>query len=115
MRLAALVVTLGEGGAQIVIGSASYVAQTADDGVREAEVAFTIEEDFQRQGLAGRLLAALAGIARRHGITRFKAEVLAANAAMLGVFKRCGLPMQSRRNGEVVELTLDLGGVAGPA
>jgi RimJ/RimL family protein N-acetyltransferase len=115
VRLAALVVTLGEGGAQIVIGSASYVAQTADDGVREAEVAFTIEEDFQRQGLAGRLLAALAGIARRHGIRRFKAEVLAANAAMLGVFKRCGLPMQSRRNGEVVELTLDLGGVAGPA
>ena len=115
VRLAALVVTLGEGDAQIVIGSASYVADIAADGVREAEVAFTIEEDFQRQGLAGRLLAALADIARRHGITRFKAEVLAGNAAMLGVFQRCGAPMQSRRSGETVQLTLDLGGGARPA
>ncbi len=110
VRLAALVVTLGEGGEQIVIGSASYVADTAADGTREAEVAFTIEEDFQRQGLAGRLLDALAGIARRHGIQRLKAEVLAGNAPMLAVFQRCRLPMQMRRSGEVVELRLDLGG-----
>lgn len=110
VRLAALVVTLGSGDDETVIGSASYVAETAADGTREAEVAFTIEEDFQRQGLAGRLLAALSGIARRHGISRFKAEVLAGNAPMLAVFQRCGLPMRTRRNGEVVELSLDLGG-----
>ena len=114
VRLAALVVTLGEGDDETVIGSASYVADTAADGVREAEVAFTIEEDFQRQGLAGRLLAALAEIARRHGIGRFKAEVLTGNAAMLTVFKRCGVPMQSRRSGETLLLTLDLGAAAPP-
>lgn len=115
VRLAALVVTLGAGEDETVIGSASYVAGTAADGTREAEVAFTIEEDFQRQGLAGRLLAALAGIARRHGITRFEAEVLAGNAPMLAVFQRCGLPMHTRRTGDVVRLTLELGGGgAGP-
>ena len=114
VRLAALVVTLGAGDDESVIGSASYVAETAADGVREAEVAFTIEEDFQRQGLAGRLLTALAEIARRHGIGRFKAEVLAGNAAMLGVFQRGGWPMQSRRSGEVVALTLELGATAAP-
>lgn len=114
VRLAALVVTLGSGDDETVIGSASYVADTAADGVREAEVAFTIEEDFQRQGLAGRLLAALAELARHHGIGRFRAEVLGGNAAMLGVFKRCGLPMQSRRSGETVELKLDLGPTAPP-
>ena len=112
VRLAALVVTLGSGADETVIGSASYVADTAADGVREAEVAFTIEEDFQRQGLAGRLLAALSELARRHGIGRFRAEVLGGNAAMLGVFKRCGLPMQTRRCGETVELKLDLGATA---
>ena len=112
MRLAALVVTLGAGDAETVIGSATYVAETAADGVREAEVAFTIEEDFQRQGLAGRLLAALAEIARRHGIGRFKAEVLAGNASMLAVFQRSGLPTQMQRSGDAVQLTLDLGGAA---
>lgn len=115
VRLAALVVTLGEGDEQIVIGSASYVAETAADGVREAEVAFTIEEDFQRQGLAGRLLAALTGLARRHGISRFKAEVLAGNAGMLTVFQRCGLAMRSRRSGDTLQLTLELGAPERPA
>ena len=109
-HLAALVVTLGEDDEQVVIGSASYVADTAADGTREAEVAFTIEEDYQGQGLAGRLLGALIGIARRHGIARFKAEVLAGNGPMLAVFQRCQLPMHTRRSGEVVELRLDLGG-----
>ena len=109
VRLAALVVTLGDGDDAIIIGSASYVADTAADGTRQAEVAFTIEEDFQGQGLAGRLLDALAGIARRHGITRFKAEVLAGNAPMLAVFQRCRLPLHTRRSGEVVQLTMDLG------
>lgn len=110
VRLAALVVTIGSGDDETVIGSATYVADTAADGQREAEVAFTIEEDFQRQGLASRLLAALAGIARRHGITRLKAEVLHGNTAMLAVFQRCGLPMRTRRRADAVQITLELGG-----
>lgn len=112
VRLAALVVTLGEGDDETVIGSATYVAETAADGVREAEVAFTIEEDFQRQGLAGLLLAALVEIARRHGISRFKAEVLAGNASMLAVFQRSGLPTHMQHSGDTVQLKLDLGGAA---
>ncbi|HMO45298.1 MAG TPA: GNAT family N-acetyltransferase [Rubrivivax sp.] len=108
VRLAALVATIGSGGDETVIGSATYVADTAADGVREAEVAFTIEEDFQRQGLAGRLLQALAGIARRHGIGRFTAEVLAGNAPMLAVFKRCGLATQTRHSGGVVHVVVQL-------
>jgi len=108
VHLAALVVTLGTGADEIVIGSASYVADAADDAAREAEVAFTVEEDFQGQGLAGRLLEALADIARRHGIDRFRAEVLAGNAPMLAVFKRSGLPLYQRRHDDIVELTMAL-------
>lgn len=108
VRLAALVVTVGTGADEQVIGSATYVAEDAADGARTAEVAFTIEEDFQGQGLAGRLLAALADIARRHGIVRLQAEVLAHNGAMLAVFKRSGLPMQMRPAAEVVHVSLSL-------
>ncbi len=113
VRLAALVVTLGAGEEEVIIGSASYVADTAVDGTREAEVAFTIEEDFQGQGLAGRLLQTLVELACRHGIDRFKADVLASNAPMLAVFNRCGLPLQRQRSGDTVELTMALASDAG--
>ncbi|HEX5674096.1 MAG TPA: GNAT family N-acetyltransferase [Azonexus sp.] len=108
VHLAALVVTLGVGADAAIIGSATYVADDDADGAKAAEVAFTIEEDFQGQGLAGQLLSALAGIARRHGIKRFDAEVLAHNAAMLAVFRRSGLPVSVRHAGGVVHVSLDL-------
>lgn len=108
VHLAGLVVTMGTGVDEIVIGAASYVGRTDDDGTRVAEVAFTIEEDFQGQGLASRLLAALATLARRHGLVRFEAEVLSGNAPMLAVFQRSGLPMRQRSEGGVVHLDLDL-------
>ena len=108
VNLAGLVVTVGAGSEEKVIGSASYVGSVASDGAKTAEVAFTIEEDYQRQGLAGKLLAALAHLARRHGIARLEAEVLAGNAPMLAVFQRSGLPMHTRRGDGVVHVTLDL-------
>jgi RimJ/RimL family protein N-acetyltransferase len=108
VNLAGLVVTIGTGADETVIGGASYVGRTAADGAKVAEVAFTIEEDFQGQGLASKLLAALVALARRHGLVRFEAEVLAGNSPMLTVFQRSGLPLRSRRDGGVVHLDLDL-------
>jgi RimJ/RimL family protein N-acetyltransferase len=78
------------------------------DGARTAEVAFTIEEDYQGQGLASKLLALLADIAREHGITRFVAEVLAGNASMLSVFKRSGLPMTTKNEHGEIHVAMDL-------
>jgi RimJ/RimL family protein N-acetyltransferase len=108
VNLAGLVATIGAGADETVIGGASYVGRTAHDGAKVAEVAFTIEEDFQGQGLAGRLLAALITLARRHGLARFEAEVLTGNAPMLAVFRRSGLPLHLRRQGDVVHVDLDL-------
>ena len=105
MTLAALV---GSAPEETVIGGASYVALPAGGGTRGAEVAFTIEEDYQGQGLASKLLSALVGIARQHGIGRFEAEVLAGNASMLKVFERSGLPLTKARDGSVIHVVMDL-------
>jgi len=113
VRLLGLVATVGSGDDEVVIGSSTYVADEAADGVRAAEVAFTVEEDYQGQGVAGRLFEAAAGIARRHGIRRFTADVLADNAPMLRVFERSRLPMRRRRESNVVHLELELGREAG--
>jgi len=109
VRLAGLVVSVGSGADETLIGSATYVVETAPEAEPKIdEVAFTIEEDYQGQGLAGRLLAALAGIARAHGIARFRAEVLRTNAPMLAVFRRSGLPMTRRNEDGVIDILLDL-------
>jgi GNAT superfamily N-acetyltransferase len=105
VTLAALV---GSTPDETVIGGATYVALPAGGGIRSAEVAFTIEEDYQGQGLASKLLAALMAVARKHGIGRFEADVLAGNASMLKVFERSGLPLTKNRDGGVIHVVLDL-------
>ncbi len=107
-HLAGLAVTLGTGDDEVVIGSGTYVVFDAPDGARAAEVAFTVEEDYQRNGLASRLLETLIEIARRHRIARFEADVLADNTPMLAVFDRCGLPMRKRRDAGVTHIEMDL-------
>ena len=84
------------------------VAVAGFDGLREpraAEVAFAVADDFQRRGTGTRMLEQLAEIAADRGITRFDAEVLSSNRAMLGVFEGAGFAV--RRRG-VRELTVSL-------
>jgi GNAT superfamily N-acetyltransferase len=104
----ALVVTLGSGAGETIIGAASYVVLAPVGAVRAAEVAFTVEEDYQGQGLAGKLLEAIIGIARSRGINRLEADVLLVNKAMLAVFRKCGLPTTTSRDGSAVHLVMDL-------
>jgi RimJ/RimL family protein N-acetyltransferase len=106
-REVVLVVTLKADDVETVIGGGRYIA--IGDGVpRSAEVAFTIEEDYHGLGIAGRLLAILAEIAREKGYVAFEADVLKENKAMLGVFERSGLAMSRRLEGDSVHVTLKL-------
>ncbi len=105
---AALLVTLGTGKDEIVIGSGRFMGAPGSGAARTAEIAFVVEEDYHGLGIAGRLLRHLAEIAREKGIAEFEADVLAENKAMLAVFARSGLPMEKRRDGETVHLTLSL-------
>jgi len=103
-----LIVTIGEGAGETVIGSGRYVVSLAAAGARSAEVAFVVEEDYHGQGIAGRLLRHLAGVGRSQGIARFEASVLPRNKAMLSVFARSGLPMEKRIVDGEVHVTLAL-------
>jgi GNAT superfamily N-acetyltransferase len=103
-----LVVTRGTGPDETVIASGRYIEHDGPPGERVAEVAFTVEEDYAGNGIAKRLLAHLARLARAQGIVRFDADVLADNGAMLAVFGRSGFPIERRRDGGVVHVTLYL-------
>lgn len=107
-RYILLVATLGKGADETIIAGASCVVFDSGDPTRTAELAFTVEEDYQRQGLAGQLLATMIELAGKRGIRRLEADVLAENQAMLAVFRRCGLPMTTSRDGGVVHLAMDL-------
>ena len=60
------------------------------------------------RGLATRLLEQLAEIAAARAITRFDAEVMAGNRAMLGVFAGAGFDTQRQTEFGEVHLSLDL-------
>lgn len=104
----ALVATLPLAGDEQIIAGARYMAYQGGDGERVAEVAFTVEDNFQGQGLASRMLACLIDIARSQGIKRFEAEVLPQNIAMLTVFDNSGLVQQRRREEGSLLVSLEL-------
>lgn len=103
-REVVLLVTIGEGDGETVVGSGRYVSSAPGT----AEVAFVVEEDYHGRGIASRLLCHLAIVARANGIATFEADVLADNKPMQHVFARSGWPMQTRREGDAVHVTLAL-------
>jgi RimJ/RimL family protein N-acetyltransferase len=105
----ALVVTIENEGKEIVIGGSRYsVLKTTEGAAKSAEIAFTVEEDFQGQGIASRLLRHMINSARQQGIASFEAEVLPGNTSMLTVFKRSGLPLARSLEDGTIHLTMTL-------
>lgn len=95
-RVALVVEERGE-----LIAWASYERLVGRD---DADAAFQVDDRHHGRGIATLLLEHLAAIARRNGITRFTAEVLADNRAMLAVFSRAGWPVERRFESGVVDL-----------
>jgi len=101
----ALVAVLSEGGRETIVGGARYIVTQPG----RAEIAFAIDDAHQGRGIAIHLIRHLTAIARAAGIGTFVAEVLAENTPMLKVFTRCGLAMTTRRERDIVHVTLALG------
>jgi acetyl coenzyme A synthetase (ADP forming)-like protein len=73
-----------------------------------AEVAFVVEDDQQRRGLATVMLEHLAAVARSNGIERFEAETLPDNRAMMDVFRHAGFNVTSHFDSGVIEVSFPL-------
>jgi len=78
-----------------------------DPKTNRAEVAFTVQDHWQRRGIGTFLLRHLARIARRNGIRGFTAEVLQENKGMQAVFARSGTKTRSRTEGNVYFYEMD--------
>lgn len=72
-----------------------------------AEVAFVVEDAHQGRGIASVMLEHLAEAAREEGITRFVAEILPQNGAMIRVFTDAGYDIDRSFADGVVHLTFD--------
>jgi len=75
-------------------------------GPDASEVAFLVDDEHRGLGLATLLLEHLAAAARDRGIRRFRAEVLAGNHHMLGVFADAGFRLERRLESGVQVLEL---------
>ena len=98
----ALVAIVREDGQEKIVGGARYIV-TSGGG---AEVAFAVIDQYQRQGVGAALMRHLGEIARAAGLTELQAEVLADNVAMLKVFKKSGYRVTSKREADVVHVTM---------
>jgi acyl-CoA synthetase (NDP forming)/GNAT superfamily N-acetyltransferase len=87
-----------------LVGVAQF--ETVAEGT--ADAAFAVADRLHRQGLATLLLEHLAALARRAGVRRFTADVLARNADMLRVFEDAGLPVAEHADMDMVGVSLDL-------
>jgi acyl-CoA synthetase (NDP forming)/GNAT superfamily N-acetyltransferase len=87
---------------------AAWVSYERWEGRDDADVAFMVDDTHQGKGIATLLLEHLAAIARTNGISRFTAETLADNRAMLAVFSRAGWPVKRHFDSGVVDIEFPL-------
>ncbi len=100
----ALVATAEHEGERVIVGGARYIVTRPG----QAEVAITVIDSCQGQGVGGILMHHLVSLARRRGLTELVAEVLSDNARMLKLFARCGLPLSMKREAEAIHVVLQL-------
>jgi acyl-CoA synthetase (NDP forming)/GNAT superfamily N-acetyltransferase len=89
-----------------VAGVASF--EVARTGGRTAEVAFAVADTMHHRGIATLLLEHLVSLARARQLEALTAETLQENTGMLRVFSDTGLPVVSKREGGVVDITIPL-------
>lgn len=100
----ALIAVVEEGGQPVIVGGGRYIV--IEPG--QAEVAFTVADQYQRQGLGAALMRHITAIAREVGLKELSAEVLPENAPMLRVFKKSGLRVSTKQELGIVHVTLQL-------
>ncbi len=100
----AIVGTLPEAYGEEIIAVGRYFLNPKTN---RAEVAFVVRDVWQNRGIGGYLLKYLSGIAKRHGISGFTAEVLRDNKPMQAVFNRANGEVTSKLRQDVYSYTID--------
>ena len=90
-RHLALIAEWFDGESETEIGAARYSVR---DDPRSAEFAVVVADEWQRQGLAHKLLERLIVIASQRGVRRFEGEVLEDNRAMLALAAKLGFEIR---------------------
>lgn len=99
-----LVAVVRTPGGERVVGWALY---TRNPDNELAEVAFVVDDEYQGKRIGTMLVRRLTEIAEARGLHGFTATVLADNTRMLRVFEKCGYPIQSELQGDMVSLRIN--------
>jgi RimJ/RimL family protein N-acetyltransferase len=100
----ALVAVAQDAGRSLIVGGGRYVVVRP----ATAEVAFAVVDDCQGQGIGAALMRHLTVLAGDAGLRELIAEVLPENVAMLKVFEKSGLQLNTKRDTGVVHVALQL-------
>ena len=95
----------GKKGEGKIIAEARLVASDEGD---MGEVAFLVDEDYQGIGIGSYLMDLLIVEARNRGLWTLSAQVLSDNQPMIKVFEKTGLPLQSRLESGVYQVSITL-------
>ena len=87
----------------LIIAEGRYVS---DGDSRFADLAFVVDEAYQRMGIAGYLYRLLIRIAKENDIEGFTADVLASNRPMMKVFQSGREEITSKVEDDVYRLTI---------
>jgi acetyltransferase len=88
----ALIATTSRGGRTCQLGECRYAVCPGSD---DCEFAVAVLDAWQGRGLGERLLSELIGIARNRSLTAMIGDVLASNAAMLGLARKLGFSVSA--------------------
>lgn len=100
----AIVAVTDENGQPQIAGGGRYIVIQSG----EAEVAFTVVDRYQGQGIGTVLLRHIGILARDAGLHALIAEVLPENVPMLRVFQNSGFAISTTRDPGVVRVKLQL-------
>jgi CRP-like cAMP-binding protein len=93
---------------QPIVGVGRYIRAPGD--TEQAELALTIQDDYQGRGLGSLLLDALVVAAEVNGVERFVALVLRDNVPMCKMLRRAGGKLDSHEPG-VLQAVIELDGI----